>query len=250
MHSDIAYGDNSAQKLDVYQGSKAKDAPIIIMVHGGGWHRGDKADTNVVKNKVAHYLPLGYDVISVNYRLSPQVTPVTEASDVAAALAYVQKHATEWAGSASKIVMMGHSAGANLVALVAANPTFAAKASAAPWLGTVVLDSAAYNVVQIMQAKHLALYDPVFGTDQELWQQSSPTLVLGGKPAPMLLVCSTNRADSCPQAKAFSIAADALGTSTSVDPVPLSHGQINAQVGAPGPLTNSIDALLRSLKMP
>lgn len=36
VHGDVAYGDDPAQKLDVYQGSKAKDAPIIIMVHGGG----------------------------------------------------------------------------------------------------------------------------------------------------------------------------------------------------------------------
>lgn len=250
VHTDIAYGTDPAQKIDVYEVSGAKNALIIVMVHGGGWRHGDKADANVVNNKVAHYLPLGYDVVSVNYRKSAQVSPVTEAGDVAAALAYVQKHAAEWAGSSSNIVMMGHSAGANLVALVAANPVFAASAEAAPWLGTVALDSAAYNVVQIMQTKHLSLYDPVFGTDQTLWEQSSPTLVLSGKPAPLLLVCSSNRANSCPQAKAFANAADALGTSTSVDSVPLSHGQINIEVGTPGALSDTIDAFLRSLNLP
>ncbi len=145
---------------------------------------------------------------------------------------------------------MGHSAGANLVALVAANPDFAAHAKASPWLGTVVLDSAAYDVASIMNAPHLSLYDPVFGTDRNLWAQSSPTLVLGGTPAPMLLVCSSDRSSSCPQANAFAAAAEAHGGRTQVDPVALRHQEINEQVGVAGALTNTIDDFMQLLHLP
>lgn len=250
MHRDAAYGKDPAQKLDVYQPPGAADAPIILMVHGGGWRHGDKAAANVVNNKVAHYLPRGYVFVSTNYRLSSGVSPVAQAGDVADALAYVQKHASSWGGSARKVVLMGHSAGANLVALVAADPDFAAHANASPWLGTVALDSAAYNVGPIMNAPHLPLYDTVFGTDDSRWAQSSPTLVLGGTPTPMLLVCSSDRSDSCAQANAFAAAAHAHGARTQVDPVPLTHQQINEQVGGPGELTTTIDDFLQLLHLP
>lgn len=252
VHRDVAYGTDPNQKLDVYEPQDAANAPILLMVHGGGWKRGDKAASGVVDNKVAHYLPMGFIVVSTNYRLYPAVDPVTEAHDVASALAYVQQHAAEWGGSATDIVLMGHSAGANLVSLVAANSSIARDEGAAAWLGTVSLDSAAFNVVTIMTAPHLSLYDPVFGTDRQLWRDSSPTLTIDAIPAPMLLVCGSGRADSCPQAKAFATEVfakypDADQGSITVYPIDLRHGEINSLVGAPGPLTNTIDSFLESL---
>lgn len=252
VHHDIAYGSDPNQKLDVYQPQNAQDAPILLMVHGGGWKRGDKAASGVVNNKVAHYLPLGYIVVSTNYRLYPDVDPVTEAGDVGSALAYVQAHAAEWGGSATDIVLMGHSAGANLVSLLAADPTIASDAGAAPWRGTVALDSAAFNVVTIMSGPHLPLYDPIFGTDTQLWRDSSPTLRLSAPPAPMLLVCDSGRANSCSQAKAFAAEVaskygNSAGDAIQVYPVDLRHGEINAELGTPIPLTGRVDAFLNSV---
>ncbi|MCC6270718.1 MAG: alpha/beta hydrolase [Microbacteriaceae bacterium] len=252
VHRDLAYGTDSNQKLDVYQPQAAQDAPILLMVHGGGWKRGDKAASGVVNNKVSHYLPLGYIVVSTNYRLYPDVDPVTEAGDVGAALAYVQAHAAEWGGSPTNIVLMGHSAGANLVSLLAADPTIASDAGAAPWRGTVALDSAAFNVVTIMSAPHFPLYDPVFGTDTQLWRDSSPTLRLTGAPAPMLLVCDSGRANSCSQANAFAAEVAAkygksAGEAIQVYPVDLSHGEINSGLGTAIPLTTAVDAFLLSV---
>ena len=154
-------------------------------------------------------------------------------------------------GDPSKFVLMGHSAGANLVALVASEPDIATAHGVKPWLGTIVLDSAAYNVVTIMQSPHLGLYDPIFGTDQSLWRASSPTLQLAAAPsAPMLLVCSSDRANSCPQAEAFAAKAKSLGGTTTVLPEPLRHGDINAKLGLPGTYTTSVDNFLRSIGLP
>ena len=251
VHRDIAYGTDPLQRLDVYAPADAHDAPILLMVHGGGWVRGDKAASGVVDNKVAHYLPSGFLVVSTNYRLSPEVDPAGEAGDVASALAFVQGHAAEWGGSSRKVVLMGHSAGANLVGLLAADPSIAAGAGASPWLGTVVLDSAAYDVVSIMQKPHLALYDPVFGQDEALWRESSPTLRLSAVPAPMLLVCDSDRADACPQAKGFASAVAAIaGDSPAgvvVYPVALRHGEISSELGTPTELTTRVDEFLAAL---
>ncbi len=170
---------------------------------------------------------------------------------MAQALAFAQQHAASWGGDPSKFVLMGHSAGANLVALVAAEPGIASAHGVKPWSGTIVLDSAAYNVVTIMQAPHLGLYDPIFGTDQSLWQASSPTIQLTSAPsAPMLLVCSSNRADSCPQADAFAAKARSVGGKTTVLPEALRHGDINAKLGLPGEYTTSVDGFLHSVGLP
>ena len=247
---DLAYGPDPAQRLDVYRPANAQNAPVIFMVHGGGWRRGDKDAAGVVNNKVEHWLPKGYIVISVGYRLVPDVTPMGEAQDVAKALAMAQGKARSWGGDPSRFVLMGHSAGAHLVSLLTSAPSIASNAGAGPWLGTVVLDSAAYNVVDIMQKKHFGLYDEAFGNDQQLWRDASPILRLSSAPVPMLLVCSSQRADSCAQASAFADKARSLGGRVSVYPIEMRHGEINAQLGAPGDLTVQVDNFLHSLNLP
>ncbi|MCA9529908.1 MAG: alpha/beta hydrolase [Myxococcales bacterium] len=247
---DVAYGPDPMQRFDVYRPIDADNAPVIFMVHGGGWVRGDKSAQGVVQNKIDHWLPKGYVFISTNYRFVPQITAPEEADDVAAALAFAQSHAATWGADPTRFVVMGHSAGANLVALLAADPSIAADAGAEPWLGTIPLDSAAYNVVQIMEAPHLSLYDRAFGTDMQVWRDASPILRLSGKPAPMLLVCSSQRAESCGQADAFATGASALDATVTVLPVDLDHGEIDSQLGVPGKYTDDVEAFMQTLGLP
>ena len=246
----LAYGPDPEQTIDVYRPANAQNAPVIFMVHGGGWARGDKEAAGVVNNKVGHWLPKGYIVVSVGYRLVPQVTPMGEAQDVAKALAFAQGKARSWGGDPSRFVLMGHSAGAHLVSLLSAAPSIATNAGAGSWLGTVALDSAAYDVVNIMQQSHFSLYDKAFGNDRQLWSDASPTLRLARAPVPMLLVCSSRRADSCAQARGFADKATSLGGRVSVFPIDLRHGEINAELGAGGDLTAQVDNFLHSLNLP
>lgn len=250
LERDLAYGPDPEQRMDVYRPANARNAPVIFMVHGGGWARGDKEAAGVVNNKVEYWLPKGYLVVSVGYRLVPQVTPLGEADDVARALAFAQGRAKSWGADPSRFVLMGHSAGAHLVTLLSADPSIATRAGAGSWLGTVSLDSAAYDVVQIMEQQHFSLYDKAFGNDRELWRAASPTLRLSRAPVPMLLVCSSRRADACAQAQGFASKATALGGKVQVAPIDLRHGYINAQLGTPGELTARVDAFLHSLGLP
>src|SRR5688572_21443269 len=68
---DASYGSDPAQRLDVYSPPNASKAPVLFIVHGGAWMYGDKANDGFVTNKVSHWLPQGYVVVSTNYRLSP-----------------------------------------------------------------------------------------------------------------------------------------------------------------------------------
>ena len=112
---DLAYGPAPAQKLDVYIPEGAKNAPILLMVHGGAWMLGDKGNSGVVANKARHWLPRGYIVVSPNYRMARPPNPLDQTEDVGRALAFVQANAASWGGDGSRVVLMGHSSGAHLV---------------------------------------------------------------------------------------------------------------------------------------
>lgn len=244
---DVAYGPDDAHRLDVYRdAATAGPAPVLLLVHGGGWRAGDKATADIVRSKVRHWLPRGFVVVSVNYRLGDDVTPYDEAGDLAAALAHVQRHAAEWGGDPNRVVLMGHSAGANLVAQVTTSPALQAAAGVRPWLGSVALDSAAYDVPRLMAGPHQRAYDDAFGTDDALWRRASPTLNAGGEPPPMLLVCGT-WPSSCDQAAGLAAAVTGRGGEATVFRTFLGHGQINERMGAPGALTDAADAFLRRL---
>lgn len=243
----IAYGPNPKQMLDVYIPHDARSAPIIFMVHGGGWRRGDKANFNVVQNKIDYFLPKGFIFVSTNYRMVPEVGVMTESADVTTALAYVQQHAASWEGDSSDVIVMGHSAGAQLVMMLTSVPSIRKAAGLKPWRATIALDSAGYNIVQIMRQPHFRLYDPVFGDSPALWKEASPALQLqSAPPVPVLLVCSALRRISCDQATAYADKAKSFGGHATVAPVALRHGQINADVGLPGSLTTEIANFIRA----
>jgi len=251
VEADVAYGDHAANKLDVYRPAKAEGAPLVFMVHGGGWRNGDKANPRAIRNKVSRWVAKGYVVVSINYRMLPEVAPVEQAEDAAKALAFVQRSARSFGADPTRVLVMGHSAGAHLVSLLTADPTIIARNGGQPWLGTVSLDSAAFDVVEIMKGRHLGLYDTVFKSDPHYWQLASPVHRLTGKPvAPMLVVCSSKRSDSCPQARAFATKAGPLGGRVTVMPVDMTHMEINEQLGLDGAYTESVEAFMRSVGLP
>jgi acetyl esterase/lipase len=243
---DVHYGDGALQTFDVYAPADARSAPVIFMVHGGGWRRGDKAARRVVQNKVSHWVPRGIIVISVDYPLLP-TPPLEQARFVAKALAVAQRDAPQWGGDPHAFVLMGHSAGAHLVSLVSAEPSLATSQGALPWLGTVALDSAAFDVSRIMQARHFGLYDEAFGSDPATWAAVSPLVHLQAKIVPFLAVCSSQRAESCDQARAFVAKAQGFGARAQVLPEDMRHGEINAQLGLANDYTAKVDAFLTSL---
>jgi acetyl esterase/lipase len=242
--ADQAYGEDRLQRFDVYLPRNASHAPVIFMVHGGAWRTGDKASAQVVSNKVLRWTARGIIVVSVNYRLLPGASVATQAADVAAALVAAQAGAAGWGGDRSKFVLMGHSAGAHLVALLASAPP---AQGVTPWLGAVALDSAAMDVPALMAQRHFPFYDRVFGSDAAYWRSVSPAAQLKPGASPLLAVCSSRRQDSCPQAEAYASRAGALGMRVQVLAQPLSHMEINATLGQPGAYTSAVETFLAEL---
>lgn len=242
----LAYGSSKGEMLDVYFPSVTSNKKIILMVHGGAWKIGDKRHSPVITNKVKYFGSKGYTLVSINYDLVPHVTVEQQMLEVAQALNYVQQNAQNWNADGNKVILMGHSAGAHLVSLLSTSVYL--KSVKYPILGTVSLDSAAYNIPIIMQKpKHYGFYDDVFGNNQQYWKEMSPYYQINEKIKPMYLVCSTLRDDSCDQAEAFSSKAQTFGNTVYIDKETKKHEEINEQLGSDLIYTQKVESFINSL---
>jgi acetyl esterase/lipase len=114
--ADIAYGTLERQKLDVYRPHGAKNLPVIVFWHGGGWTDDNKNQYRFVGAALAN---AGYVAVVPNYRLYPQTKFPGFVDDAVAAFGWVRKHAAEIGGDPAHIFVAGHSAGAHIAAMVA-----------------------------------------------------------------------------------------------------------------------------------
>jgi arylformamidase len=113
-HLDLRYGDGEGETLDVFPAAEA-DAPVLVFMHGGYWRALDKADHSFV---APSFVAAGATVVVPNYALCPAVTVEHIALQSAQALAWVWRHVRAHHGDPSRIVVVGHSAGAHLAAML------------------------------------------------------------------------------------------------------------------------------------
>jgi arylformamidase len=117
VHRDLPYADPPAERqvLDIYAPADAKDLPVVYWIHGGGWQTGDKSS---VQHKPQAFVDRGFVFVSTNYRLLPHVPMETIIADVAKSLAWVHGNIGKYGGDSGRIFVMGHSAGAQLAAIL------------------------------------------------------------------------------------------------------------------------------------
>lgn len=251
----ISYGRNPLQNLDVWRAKDTKGpAPLVVFVHGGGWKRGSK-DNATGQYKPVHYPREGYAFASINYRLVPDATVEQQAADVASAVKTLIDRADSLGIDRRRIVLMGHSAGAHLVALVGTDERYlrAAGLSFADIAGVIPIDGAAYDVpaqmkdgAQVMQAT----YKQAFGTDAARQKALSPTLQAGTPNAPQFLLLYVQRPDGVRQAEALDKALTAGGSKVERGSFPgeglQGHAEINRRLGDPAYApTATVDAWLK-----
>ena len=243
-------------KLDVYPAPAGCDTPVVVWVHGGGWRVGDKGQGQA--DKVKLFGELGYTYVSVNYRLTddgakaPVRYPVHE-QDVAAAVAWVHDHIADYGGDPDEIAVLGHSAGAQLVALLATDERFLARhdlgldalACAAP------LDTEGFDVTTAASApgRQGRIYQGAFGTDPAVWRRvSALEHVAPDEDIPPMLLVARGTAKRRAAMQAF---ADALREAdvpvTVVETGGYSHQQVNRNIGVAGEqvITPALTTFLR-----
>jgi arylformamidase len=244
---DVAYGPDPAQRFDIDLPARTAGAPTVFYVHGGGWAFGDKAWQ--VDNKRARWTRAGAFFVSTNYRMRPVADPLQQARDVARALAEAQRVVARAGGDPDRFVLMGHSAGGHLIALLAARPDLVREAGARPWHATVLLDAGSVDVVETMTSLRgrIPLFRNAFGDDPAFWRRVSPMHKLDGVTAPILAVCASERHDSCTANRAFLDKATGFGTRTQLMAQPLSHGEINRLLGEDNAYTREVERFVRAL---
>mgnify|MGYP000940128092 CR=1 FL=1 len=175
--SDIAYGTEHLQKLDIYQPRQCpeKGCPVVIWVHGGGWVINDKTD-QACQELCTSWARLGNIVVSINYRLSPSNLHPAHTEDVAAAIAWTKQNILRFNGNPDRLYLLGHSAGAHLLALVSTAPEFLAQHNLTPAKdirAVFAVDAAAYDLTR---QRHILgeLIDTAFGSDENTLFSASP----------------------------------------------------------------------------
>jgi acetyl esterase/lipase len=119
LERDIPYGGHVRQRLDVYrphEASPGEAAPVVVFFYGGAWQRGERGKYGFVGSFLADQ-----QVVAVvpDYRVYPEVLFPDFVEDGAAVLAWVQREIHRFGGDPARIVLMGHSAGAHIAALLA-----------------------------------------------------------------------------------------------------------------------------------
>lgn len=181
---------NEKQTLDLFAPPNAKNLPILFWIHGGGWQAGNKEDVQI---KPQAFTAKGFIFVSTNYRLIPAASIKEMAGDIAKSMRWVYDHAKEYGGDPSTFLVMGHSAGAQLAALLSTDDSYL-KAEKLPLTiikGCIPVDGDTYDVpmqIAMVNERSAISYRKKFGDEKQQKELSPVTHVAKGKSIPPFLI--------------------------------------------------------------
>lgn len=246
---DIPYAQTKdfRQTLNVYSPTKSKTpAPIVFWIHGGGWQKGEKTDVQI---KPQFFTDCGYVFVSTNHRYVTAVPMSEILADIAKALRWTYDHAQEFNADPTRIVIMGHSSGAQLAALIAIDERYlkAEGLDLKIFKACLPVDADTFDIPLIIEtatANRKAAGKPepqfghreIFGGTVEQWNNYSCTAQI--KPdkniPPFLIMHVGTTATTTAQAQRLAAVLTSSKISAQILSIsPSDHGQINAQIGDP-----------------
>lgn len=263
IRRDIRYTDQNDpnRTLDIYAPANAKNLPVVFWIHGGGWQAGDKSD---VKTKPQAFMDKGFVFVSTNYRLLPKVDMATLVSDVAQSFGWVHSHIAEYGGDPNRVLVGGHSAGAQLAALICTDDHWLKDQgiSMNVLIGCVPVDGDTYDIPAIIETAetrwrvhHLPAqkfgHREKFGNDPQKFRDFSAVYhVAKGKGIPpFLLLYVANHPDTSAQALHFGAVLKEAGVPTTLFGAKNTyHEKLNDDLGISGdPATKALYEFIRSI---
>ena len=236
---DIAYSEPKTEKqtLDVYTSADGTQKPVVVFIHGGGWQSGDKKE---VDKKPQAFTDRGFVFISVNYRLLPDATITQMGQDVAKAIRWVHDHAKDYGGDPDTLFVTGHSAGAQLAALICTDESYlkAEKMSLAAIRGCIPNDGDTYDVplqIKTVEQKRADIYRKKFGDEESQKALSPITHAAKGKHIPPFLILHVAQHPEVKmQSEKLAKALTDAGVPARAYPADgKTHTTINSELGAP-----------------
>ena len=241
----------ASPKLDIYSFANAKNAPVMIYVHGGAWTRGSRSQ---VSAKPDHFGALGFVFVSVDYRLVPKVKIEDQLEDIDHALGWISQNIGKYGGNSDNLHLMGHSAGAHLVAMSGVAPgKLGRKLIDNGALRTIISnDTMAYDMPRIAQVRGgrlPAIYANVFGSEKKRWESLSPQHHVNGlnKTPAWLVMFSGQKFLRFRTKSALNFAyllRQANGKVSVFDGSKFSHREMTTLIGVDEGLTGAIDGFL------
>lgn len=182
LKPDVAYGELEGQGLDIYSPKGASKAKVIIFVHGGSWYNGDKSDYAFLGETLTGQ---GYVLVSINYRMAPRVIFPAFVQDAALAVRWVKDHIAKYGGDPERVYLMGQSAGAQIAALVAFDPTYLrAVGLERSYLRAFIGQAGPYDFRAFLE-KDIPTQAAMGPREQ--WPKTQPINYIDGRQPPMLL---------------------------------------------------------------
>ncbi len=193
IYDTIPEVDPNLLSLDIYTPKMPTELlPVVIYLHGGGWNSGDKKD---IALKPTFFTNQGYIFISVNYRLSPNPSDTSlldairfpdHAIDVANAMGWIEQNIHLYGGDKTSIALTGHSAGAQIAALLLTNPIYLSNTMTAPAIScSCMLDAVGYNVPVLISNETPFSYtlQSAIGNNPVKWTEASPAFQITNHPS-------------------------------------------------------------------
>lgn len=253
-HRDVAYYsgedfDDAKHRLNVFVPKGDGPHPIIVFAHGGGWFFGDRKELTDVYSKLGRrFAARGILTLVISYRLAPKHQHPAQIKDVARAVAWAFGHAHRYRGDQKRIFLMGHSAGAQLMALAACDPSWLGAHGLSPReLAGVIPISGPYDVRGLGRS-HVTgatLVAPAFGKNSSAWREASPVSHLrAAVPPPFLVAWADGDFEVLRRhARAFVAALRSRGAKVQTAEAPFKgHFTVAMDLGEPGdPLGDEIE---------
>lgn len=175
------YAENK-DKLDIYVPQGEGPHGVLYFIHGGGLMDGDKKTYGYIGE---YFAGQGLVTVVPNYRLSPGVAHPAHIEDVAASFAWVHANIENHGGDPDRILVAGHSAGAYLAALLAADPSYLAAHDLSPAdISAVAPISGFYYVERLAPDRPKT----VWGRDEADWLAASPAQHASAAVPPILFL--------------------------------------------------------------
>ena len=170
---DLPYGKHARQVLNVFSPANAKNAPVVVFVHGGAFVRGNKSDNGEIYDNVLYYFAnQGCIGVNIEYRLAPEAQYPGAAEDVRDSLAWIREHIAEYGGDPKRIFLIGHSAGGTHVATYVFDPVM--KRAEDDGLAGLILVSARLRADVLPANPNAQAVRAYFGEDASLYDERSP----------------------------------------------------------------------------